>query len=124
MTNRFGIYLCRGNCRGEEVVGKAIGLSWRSLIAADRVLPMLLVRQGEALAAGHLGMELCLGPRRNCFPLTGGTEGSNPSSSSGESLATAFAPPVQILDCGRKLAADRAADAARLQHHHRLVDAL
>ena len=46
MTNRFGIYLCRGNCRGEEVVGKAIGLSWRSLIAADRVLPMLLVRLG------------------------------------------------------------------------------
>jgi hypothetical protein len=87
MTNRFGIYLCRGNCRGEEVVGKAIGLSWRSLIAADRVLPMLLVRQGEALAAGHLGMELCLGPRRNCFPLTGGTEGSNPSSSSGESVS-------------------------------------
>ena len=87
MTNRFGIYLCRGNCRGEEVVGKAIGLSWRSLIAADRVLPILLVRQGEALAAGHLGMELCLGPRRNCFPLTGGTEGSNPSSSTGESTA-------------------------------------
>jgi hypothetical protein len=37
---------------------------------------------------------------------------------------TAFAPRVQILDCGRKLAADRAADAARLEHHHRLVDAL
>ena len=36
----------------------------------------------------------------------------------------AFAPRVQILDCSRKLAADRAADAARLQHHHSLVDAL
>ena len=46
MTNRFGIYLCRGTCRSEEVVGRAIGLSRRSLIAAGRVLPMLLVRLG------------------------------------------------------------------------------
>ena len=37
---------------------------------------------------------------------------------------TAFAPRVQLLDCGRKLATDRAADAARLEDHHRLVDAL
>jgi hypothetical protein len=37
---------------------------------------------------------------------------------------TAFATRMEILDRGRKLAADRAADAARLQHHHRLVDAL
>jgi hypothetical protein len=46
MTNRLGIYLCPGTCRSEEVVGRAIGLSQRSLIAAGRVLPMLLVRLG------------------------------------------------------------------------------
>jgi hypothetical protein len=51
MTNSFGIYLCRGTCRSEEVVGRAIGLSWRSLIAAGRVLPVLLVRL--ALSAGR-----------------------------------------------------------------------
>jgi hypothetical protein len=36
----------------------------------------------------------------------------------------AFAPRMQILDRGRELAADRAADATRLQHHNRLVDPL
>jgi tetratricopeptide (TPR) repeat protein len=31
--------------------------------------------------------ECANGPRRNCFPVTGGTEGSNPSPSSGESVS-------------------------------------
>ncbi len=34
----------------------------------------------------------------------------------------AFAPRMEVFDRSRKLTADRAADAARLQHHHRLVD--
>ena len=34
----------------------------------------------------------------------------------------AFASRMKVFDCRRKLAADRAANAARLQHHHRLVD--
>ena len=36
----------------------------------------------------------------------------------------AFAPRMQVPDRRRQLAADGAADAARLQQHHRLVDAL
>jgi hypothetical protein len=35
-----------GNLPQREGCGKAIGLSWRSLIPAGRVLPMLLVRLG------------------------------------------------------------------------------
>jgi len=36
MTNRFGIYLCRGSCRSdEELVGRAIDLPWRSLPAVS-----------------------------------------------------------------------------------------
>jgi len=35
-----------GNLPQRGVVGRAIGLSWRSLIPAGRVLPMLLVRLG------------------------------------------------------------------------------
>jgi hypothetical protein len=36
ITNRFGIYLCRGSCRSdEELVGRAIDLPWRSLPAVS-----------------------------------------------------------------------------------------
>jgi hypothetical protein len=37
MTNRFGIYLCRGSCRRKEFVGRAIGSV--VAIAAGCVLP-------------------------------------------------------------------------------------
>jgi hypothetical protein len=43
MTNRFGIYLCRGSCYSEELGER----NWpAAAIAAGRVLPILLVRLG------------------------------------------------------------------------------
>jgi hypothetical protein len=37
MTNRFGIYLCRGSCWIKEFVGGQLALSWRSLPAVSRL---------------------------------------------------------------------------------------
>ena len=45
MTNRFGIYLCRGSCCS-ELVGRVIGLPWLSLAAVSCLcyfLPMLIL---------------------------------------------------------------------------------
>jgi hypothetical protein len=42
--------------------------------------------------------ECANGPRRNCFPVTGGTEGSNPSPSSGESIANLRSGTRTIVD--------------------------
>src|SRR5690348_9951094 len=43
MTNRFGIYLCRGSCRRKESAGGRLAIA---PVAAGRVLRMLLVRLG------------------------------------------------------------------------------
>jgi hypothetical protein len=50
MTNRFGIYLCRGSCCIKEFVGGQLALSWR------RCRPCLAYLTGAALIEGEYAL--------------------------------------------------------------------
>jgi len=49
MTNRFGIYLCRGTCRSDEVCRKG---NWPVVAIADRCWPCLACVTGQARTWG------------------------------------------------------------------------
>src|ERR1700720_2509927 len=69
--------------RGEGYQGQS---PWLVRTASGRSILVRILQQREPAVLTAVP-DCTNGPRRNCFPVTGGTEGSNPSPSSAESGA-------------------------------------